>query len=81
MCVFYGHTLRLINIDSELSLLAESQVVSMEQTGQKSKEKNKKKCMCTFTHRSYFIFFLFQLFLISAEFSRVLEQGTDDQSQ
>ena len=31
VCVFHGHSLRLINIDSELSLLAGSQVGSMEQ--------------------------------------------------
>lgn len=38
--VFYGHSLRLINIDSELSLLAGSQVGSTEQighTGEKEK--------------------------------------------
>lgn len=38
--VFHGHSLRLINIDSELSLLAGSQVGSMEQIWHTSKEKH-----------------------------------------
>lgn len=39
VCSFYGCSLRLINIDSELSLLAGSQVDSMEQIGHTSKKK------------------------------------------
>lgn len=69
MCVFYGHTLRLINIDSELSLLAESQVVSMEQTGQKSKEKTKKVHVHVYTPLLFYIF----PFSAILNFSRILE--------
>lgn len=38
VCVFYGRSLRLINIDSELSLPAGSQVDSMEQIGHTSQK-------------------------------------------
>jgi len=42
VCVFYGRRLRLMNIDSELSLLAGSQVGSTEQIGHAGEKRSKK---------------------------------------
>lgn len=58
MCVFYGHTLRLINIDSELSLLAESQVVFDGADRTEIKRKNKKSA-CARLHTAPILYFSF----------------------
>lgn len=72
VCVFYGHTLRLINIDSELSLLAG--VAGGFDGADWTETKGGEKSVWTFVP-------WWHIFPFSGAFKRVLEQGTDDQSQ